>query len=286
MLADVIDVLACPHCGSDLDADDDGDDSGNDAAVVLCERGHSFDVARQGYVSLMPGSAGKITGDSAEMIAARAAFLDGGHFDPIADAVVAAVGSARTVLEVGAGTGHYLAAAVEATGGRGIGVDVSKAAARRVARAHPRIGSIVADVWHGLPVRTGALDAVTCVFSPRNAAELHRVLVPGGVLVVVTPTERHQQELIDRVGLIGVDEDKARRLGESLSGRFEPEHRTAVEFTMRLGHADVGNLVAMGPSARHTTDASRRDAIASLPETAEVTASVIVGIYRAASAAR
>ncbi len=278
MLPDVIDLLACPHCGSDLDGPDD---SGSDGAVVLCDRGHTFDVARQGYVSLQSGSAGKITGDSADMIAARAEFLDGGHFDPIADAVVTAVGHAQTVLEVGAGTGHYLAAVLEATGGRGIGVDVSKAAARRVARAHPRVGSVVADVWHGLPVRSGALDAVTCVFSPRNAAELHRVLVADGVLVVVTPTERHQQELIDRLGLIGVDEDKARRLGDTLSGRFEPVHRTVVDYRMSLGHSDIGSLVAMGPSARHTTDASRRDAIASLPDITEVTASVTVGTYRA-----
>lgn len=275
MLTDVVDLLVCPHCGADLDAVDDGD------TAVLCDRGHSFDIARQGYVSLLPGSAGKITGDSAEMIAARQAFLDGRHFDPIVDAVVDAVGNSDTVLEVGAGTGHYLAAVLAHTEGRGIGVDVSKAAARRVARVHPRAGSIVADIWAGLPVATGVLDAVTCVFSPRNAAELHRVLAAGGLLVVVTPTERHQRELIDRLGLIAVDEDKARRLGDSLAGRFEPVHRTAVEYTMHLTHADVENLVAMGPSARHTTEGTRRDAIATLPEMAEVTASVTVGTYRA-----
>ena len=82
MLSDVMDLLACPHCGADLDTED---------GAVLCDRGHTFDVARQGYVSLLPGSAGKITGDSAEMLAARVRFLDGHHFDPIVDAVVAAV---------------------------------------------------------------------------------------------------------------------------------------------------------------------------------------------------
>ncbi|MDJ0392336.1 methyltransferase domain-containing protein [Rhodococcus sp. G-MC3] len=270
MLADVIDLLSCPHCSSDLDLGD---------GAVLCDRGHTFDVARQGYVSLLPGGAGKIVGDSAEMIAARAEFLGGGHFDPIVHAVTDAVGDRSSVLEVGAGTGHYLAAVVRASGARGIGIDVSKAAARRVARAHPRIGSVVADVWHGLPVRSGSLGAVTCVFSPRNASELHRVLEPGGTLVVVTPTQRHQQELIGTLGLIGVDEDKARRLGDSLAGRFEQKSRTAVEFPMRLGHSGITSLVEMGPSARHSTDASRRESIAQLPESVEVTASVVVGSY-------
>lgn len=277
MLADVIDLLICPHCASDLDLEDD---------TILCDRGHSFDVARQGYVSLLPGSAGKITGDSADMIAARAEFLAGGHFDAISDALVGAVGAAENLLEVGAGTGHYLAAVLGETGGRGIGVDVSKAAARRVAKAHPRLGSVVADVWHGIPVRSAGLDAITCVFSPRNAQELHRVLIPGGRLVVVTPTARHQQELITELGLIGVDEDKARRLGDSLAGRFELLDRTTVEHRMNLTHRDIESLVAMGPSARHTTDASRRESIERLPEHVEVTASVVVGTYaRLASAA-
>lgn len=277
MLADVMDLLICPHCSADLDLED---------RTILCDRGHSFDVARQGYVSLLPGNAGGILGDSAEMIAAREMFLGGGHFTPIRDAVVDAVGRREVVLEVGVGSGYYLAAVLEQTGGRGIGVDVSKAAARRAARAHPGLGSIVADIWNGLPVRSGALGAALCVFSPRNATELQRVIEPGGVLIVVTPTARHQQELIGALGLIGVDDEKARRLGDSLAGKFELASRDVVEFAMELSHADVASLVAMGPSARHTTDASRQASIAALPATTTVTASVVVGVYaRLASAA-
>ncbi|WP_072805499.1 putative RNA methyltransferase [Rhodococcoides yunnanense] len=274
MLADVIELLICPVCGSDLDFAEE--------KSLLCDRGHTFDIARQGYVGLQSGGAGKITGDSAEMISARAEFLDAGHFQPISAAVCDAVGAVATVVEVGAGTGHYLAAVLDgAEGSRGIGIDVSKAAARRVARAHPRLGSVVADVWQGLPIRASAVDAVTCVFSPRNAGELRRVLSPEGVLVVVTPTARHQQELVPALGLIGVDENKARRLGDSLAGRFEQADRRVVEFVMSLDHASVEALVAMGPSARHTTDAPRRTAVAQLPDTVEVTASVTVGTYRA-----
>lgn len=277
MLSDVVDVLICPHCGADVDLED---------RTVLCDRGHTFDVARQGYVSLLSGSAGKIVGDSAEMIAARTKFLDGGHFAPVSEAVVDAVGQRETVLEVGVGSGHYLAAVLERTGGRGVGVDVSKAAARRAAQAHPAIGSVVADVWQGLPVRAGSIAAITCVFSPRNAVELRRVLEPDGILIVVTPTARHQQELIGTLGLIGVDEDKARRLGDSLAGKFDVLDRTSVEYRMHLSHIEVESLVAMGPSARHTTESLRRESISALPDTVEVTASVVVGTYaRRASAA-
>ena len=136
MLADVTDLLACPQCLSPVELDE---------GTILCDQGHAFDVARQGYVSLMTGAGGKFDGDSPEMIAARADFLGGGSFDPLMDAVADAVvagtgpGDDPRILEIGAGTGHYLARVLDAVPtGRGIGLDVSKYAARRIAKAHPR----------------------------------------------------------------------------------------------------------------------------------------------------
>ncbi|WP_128646412.1 hypothetical protein [Rhodococcus sp. BS-15] len=157
---------------------------------------------------------------------------------------------------------------------------MSKFAARRAARSHPRLGSVVADIWSGLPVRSGALSAVTCVFAPRNAGELNRVLVDDGVLVVVTPTTRHQRELRGPLGLIGVDEDKSRRLSESLSGLFEPVTESSLEYSMMLSHNDIEALIGMGPSARHGDPEARSAALTQLPNTTEVTASVTVSTYR------
>ncbi|MFI6429876.1 putative RNA methyltransferase [Rhodococcus oryzae] len=275
MLAEVVGLLACPHCGGGLDVAD---------RTLLCEQGHSFDIARQGYVSLLSGAA-KFTGDSAEMIAARARFLDSHHFDPLMDAVARACATDvpvdPAVLEVGAGTGHYLAAVLDALpAARGIGVDVSKAAARWLARSHPRAGSVVADIWTQLPVRAHALSHVLSIFAPRNAAELRRVLRPDGTLIVLTPTDRHLRELVDLLGLVRVDENKTVRLGASMSGYFERADRVAVEYPMTLSRTDVDSLIAMGPSARHLGDEARAQRIAGLPETSTVTASVTISSYR------
>ncbi|MEK8070500.1 methyltransferase domain-containing protein [Rhodococcoides navarretei] len=286
MLTDVVDLLLCPQCRArELDS---GLGVGDTDRTLWCDRGHSFDVARQGYVSLLTGDGGKFSGDSAEMIAAREVFLGEGHFDPIAAAVSAGVPEGSdVVLDVGVGTGHYLAAVLDAhADARGIGVDVSKFAARRAARSHPRLGSVVADIWSGLPVRSGALSAVTCVFAPRNAGELNRVLVDDGVLVVVTPTSRHQRELRGPLGLIGVEEDKTRRLGESLSGLFEPVAESPLEYSMMLSRNDIDALIGMGPSARHGDPVARAAALAQFPDTTEVTASVTVSIYRATTQPR
>ncbi|MGH3804935.1 MAG: putative RNA methyltransferase, partial [Pseudonocardiaceae bacterium] len=204
VLADVTDMLACPQCRARVELDE---------GSILCDAGHTFDVARQGYVTLMTGAGGKFDGDSPEMIAARADFLGGGSFDPlmdaVADAVVSGIGAGDDprILEIGAGTGHYLARVLDAAPtGRGIGLDVSKYAARRIARAHPRAGAVVADVWQHLPVRDHVLSHVLCVFAPRNADEAHRVLAEHGSLVVLTPTERHLGELVDLLGMVRVDD--------------------------------------------------------------------------------
>lgn len=279
ILEDAAALLGCPECGSAVELLD---------RALICLLGHNFDVARQGYVSLLTGAATKMVGDSAEMLAARADFQQAGHFGPIAAAVADACADADAVaadqpavVEIGSGTGYYLAHVLETMPAAvGIGLDVAKPAARRCARAHPRAASVVADVWQGLPIRSGVLSHVLSIFAPRNAGEVHRVLAPDATFIVVTPTVNHLAELIEPLGLVRVDADKPRRLSESLSGRFERTGRTAVEYRMPLGHTDIEAVVAMGPSAHHRSAQQRAELIAALPVEFPVTASVVVSAYR------
>ncbi|MFC4375414.1 putative RNA methyltransferase [Nocardia halotolerans] len=272
-------LLACPECGDPLRQRD---------RALRCDHGHSFDIARQGYVGLLTGASTKMTGDTPAMLDARAAFQGAGHFAPIAEAVAhafraGASGSAATpdgpMLEIGAGTGYYLATVLTTYPGlRGIALDVAKPAARRAARAHPGLASILADAWRGLPIRDGVLTGVLSVFAPRNPAEVARVLAPGGRFVVATPTARHLGELIEPLGMVQVDPDKDRRLAAALGDTFTRTEHTLVEFPMKLSRADVTNVVAMGPSAFHGTPADD-PRIAALTDSTEVTASVAVSTY-------
>ena len=282
MSAPVVELLACPNCRAPFETE--GFEAGEGA--LLCARGHSFDIARQGYVSLVSGPPIKVTGDTADMLEHRARFLAAGYFDPIADAVAAHVHPGARVLEIGAGTGFYLHRAVDAAAGSiGIGMDVAKPAARRIARLGPAIGAIVADAWRPFPIRDAVLTHVLSIFAPRNAAEIARVLQPDGVYVVVTPTSRHLRQLVEPLGMVGVDDAKPRRLGDALSGRFERISSESVDFTMELPAADIEAVAAMGPSAFHRTPAQRADAIAALPDPMIVTASVTVACYRVVVAA-
>ncbi|MFC9327867.1 putative RNA methyltransferase [Kitasatospora sp. NPDC057015] len=274
MLQDIESYLACPHCGQGLALG---------GRALSCPAGHSFDLAKQGYVSLLAGDAHTGTGDTADMVSARTDFLAAGHYRPIADALAEAAAAADPeglVADLGAGTGHYLAHVLDALPrSPGAALDISKFALRRAARAHPRIGAVVCDAWRPLPLRDAAAGLVLNVFAPRNGPEIRRVLRPGGTLLLVSPTSRHLRELVGTLGLLSVDEDKQRRIEEKLGPHLTPGERREVEFPMRLTAADVRTVVAMGPSAWHTDPAELAARLAALPDPVDVTASVTVAAY-------
>jgi 23S rRNA (guanine745-N1)-methyltransferase len=267
-------ALACPVCGAGLDFGDRG---------LGCERGHRFDIAREGYAGLLTGATPPGTGDTKEMVADRLRFQRAGHYDPLGRALAEAVADAAPaplVADVGGGTGHYLTQVLDARPDAvGITLDVSKFAVRRAARAHERGGAVTADTWRTLPLRTGSVDALLNVFAPRNAAEFRRVLTADGLLVVVTPDADHLAELRGPLGLLEVDPRKDERLAESLHGHFAPAGARPLRFTMDLTHEDAATVVGMGPSARHIAPADLRDRIAALPAPVTVTASVRLGAY-------
>jgi 23S rRNA (guanine745-N1)-methyltransferase len=185
------------------------------------------------------------------------------------------------VVDVGAGTGHYLAAVLTGLPDhQGLAVDVSKAAARRAAGAHPRAGAAVCDIWRGLPVADACADLVLDVFAPRNAAEFRRVLRPDGALLVVTPSPDHLGELVATLGLIGVDPDKDRRLEATFGHLFRLERETPYERALVLRPEAAARFVAMGPSSWHTDRAELATKLANLPQPIATTSAVKVRVYR------
>ena len=275
MLEDVAPFLICPYCGEPLT---------RAADALRCRAGHSFDIARQGYVSLLPAGWRSGIGDPAVMVQARERFLAAGHFATLAtrlaDVAEQHADGLGCVVDVGAGTGYYLATVLDQMPDRvGLALDASKYALRRAARAHRRIGAVACDIWQGLPVADSAAGVVLNVFAPRNAAELTRILRPSGRLLVVTPTSRHLHQLVSALGLIEVDEQKPQRLAAQIGPYLELLDQQDVTATMALSHEDAEAVVAMGPSAWHTDpdDMSRR--VRQLPEPASVTLAATVGVY-------
>lgn len=277
---DAIGVLACPHCGSVLSGDDD---------TFLCSKGHSFDIAKQGYVALLGASSRTDTGDSADMVAARQMFLDAGHYAAIAAAIGRSVGSDTVgpVLEIGAGTGYYLSAVLDASGNgsagggtasAGVALDSSKFAARRAA-VDSRVLSVVADAWSALPIRSESVGTVLSVFAPRDPGEVRRVLRCGGRFIAVTPNPAHLAELREDLDLLTVDDGKADRLVAAFDGLLRPAGTASVTYPMTLTRPAVSALVRMGPTARHLAPERLATQVAALPDSFVVTASVTVSTF-------
>ncbi len=278
MLSHIIDVLADPIDGTPLQGVED-------FTRLVSESGHSYDVARQGYVTLAGGAGLRYSGDDAEMIADRETFLAGGHFAPfveatsdavhdVLDAAEVADDATPVICEIGAGTGYYLSHTLDSVAGsRGIGVDVSVHAAKHLAKCHPRIGAIVADAWARLPIQSNSVDAITVIFAPRNAAEFARILKPKGQVIILTPETGHLAELRAPLGIIEVEEGKVDRMIEQAAGHLQQVGESElVEFEMMLDQKSIETQIGMSPSARHIKPEALAERIKALPEQMTVTA--------------
>jgi SAM-dependent methyltransferase len=248
---------------------------------LRCPRGHAYDVAREGHVTLLPSRRRPAPGDDAAMVAARTAVLDGGHFRALTDSLaqIATAGEPRVVLDVGAGTGHHLAAVLDLLPGAvGIALDASRAALRRASRVHPRIASVRADVWQSVPLIDATVDLALNVFAPRHPAELARVLRAGSMLVVATPAPQHLHELA-ALHRVRIAPRKSEQLRRQLAPLFVLLGVRRIAWQIRATRAEAAAIVSMGPAAHHLTAAGHRR-LASLPEPCTVTAAVDVHMFR------
>ena len=258
--------LICPVCGHDLQPR---------PGALACASGHSFDVAKEGYVNLLlPQGGGTIVGDVPEMLHARRRFLERGHFRPLADTLASdtrrelarthaetpAPSAPACVLEVGSGEGFYIGTVAEqladkdGAGTTFVGADVSKAAARLASKRYRDVTFIVADTNRGIWVRDGSVTVLLDVFAPRNPAEFARVLAPGGLALVVIPGEAHLSGAREALGLLGMQPDKERQVVERFAGRFTLAGRCELRYPIELSRSDAEDLAQMGPSYWHRPD--------------------------------
>jgi len=267
--------LACPVCAEPLEPARSG---------LRCTSRHSFDRARQGYVSLLTGDAATGIGDTPDMVRARAEFLDAGYYAPVAAmlaAQAARLASNGLVVDAGAGTGYYLRKVLDRLPrAAGLALDISKPALRRAARAHRRAGAVAWDIRQPFPIRPRVASLVLNVFAPRNGGEFRRILRPDGALLVVTPTADHLAGLAGVLGLLGIDPRKDARMERSLSPHFLLERRDEHAMRFSLPGAQVAAMVAMGPSAHHLPPDEIERRVAALAEPVAVTAGFALSVYR------
>ena len=186
-------VLVCPVCGEKL---------GLSGKSYLCPKRHCFDCARSGYVNLLQ-SGGGVHGDNKLMVQARRTFLDNGYYSPLAETLCRTVAkfakNGDTLLDAGCGEGYYTSL-VRATFDRSeiavnmVGIDISKTAVDFAAKREKNVIFAAASIF-SMPVGNSSCDVLMTLFAPYCGEEFLRVLKPGGVMVMVIPSENHLWEL-------------------------------------------------------------------------------------------
>ena len=184
-------LFRCPICGAPLT---------REGRTYTCPNRHCYDVAREGYVHLLPANQKHPAnpGDDKAMIAARTAFLDGDYYAPLRETLCTVVsahgGQNPKILDVGCGEGYYTQGLSQLPGAEIAGVDLSKAGLKKAARRVNEGEFAVASVYH-LPVADEAVDVVVDCFAPLALEEYRRVLAPGGLFVYVVPAPQHLMEM-------------------------------------------------------------------------------------------
>lgn len=235
----------CPLCHLPLEPQ---------ANSFRCASHHQFDIAKEGYVNLLAvqHKRSRDPGDSTEMMQARRAFLDAGHYAPLRERTTQLLNerlpkSGATLLDIGCGEGYYTSAFAALTtthGGQSFGLDVSKSAIRFAAKRYTDISFCVASS-HRLPFADAFFDAVVRIYAPCKAEELARVVKPGGVVVTVTPGPRH---LIQLKGLI-YDEVRLHAPNEESLPGFTLAEEQALRYEMCLNGEEATTLLQMTPFA-------------------------------------
>ncbi len=242
-----------------------------------CGRGHAFDVARQGYVNLLPVQQKRSLhpGDTREQVLSRRAFLETGAYAPIVEAVQkAAAGSAGPVLDVGCGEGYYAVRVAEQLGAELTGLDISKEAVRCAAAKYKNARWICGTAAH-LPIADHSVGVLMSMFALTMPEEFRRVLKADGIFIQVLAAQDHLMGLKSIIypEILLKDKDSV----PTLPG-FRLESSTPVRFSFTAQGEQIGNLLSMTPHFwRISAEGAKR-----LQQTQILTdtASCLVNVYR------
>lgn len=176
-----------------------------------CAANHSFDVAKEGYVNLLPVNKkrSKEPGDNKAMLQSRRSFLNQGDYGFLADKLVLMINNCDdkqlNILDLGCGEGYYLEQVRKRleqiqkapdVGGtiNFAALDISKFAVQMTAKRNKQASCSVASAVD-TPYLEQSFDIIYNVFAPYSEVENHRILKPEGRFILIGPGANHLQEL-------------------------------------------------------------------------------------------
>jgi len=221
-----------------------------DGRRLVCTRGHTYDVARSGYVNLLQPQdrRSRRAGDTKAAVQARARLLAAGVGQTILVEFVRrarslALGESAIVIDLGSGSGDALAALSVARRIAAIGIDLSPVAVELAAKRFPSMTWIVANADRRLPILDGSVDLVLSFLARRNAIECARILKSTGFLLIGVPARDDLIELRALVQGQGVERDRAQRIEAEHDALFTLVDRSTAREEQHLERDAILDLL-------------------------------------------
>lgn len=212
-----------------------------DSRRLACAAGHSFDVARSGYINLLQPQErrSKQPGDTPEAVAARRRLHDLGVTATLLRGIAEFLrpSAGESILDAGCGDGYYLGNLSQEFGLDAHGVDISIPAIDAAARRYPGVEWIVANADRFIPYADAAFSAVLSITARMNAPEFRRVLRDDGRLLIALPSPE------DLIELRGAGRDRVARTVETFAADFTLAAQGRVTTTADLDAAAVSDVL-------------------------------------------
>lgn len=234
-------LLCCPICQEQLSAV---------GRTMICPNGHSFDIAKEGYVNLLRSNkSGDLIGDDKVSARCRRDFLNKGYYQSLREYLQRLFADGTgSVLDICCGEGYYTSALAENKNLQVYGFDISREMVRLAAK-RGGAACFVANLA-AIPVADGSFDYAMHLFAPFQEAEFFRILKNGGRLYTVVPGSHHLYGLKQAVYETPYVNDE--KLPETSSLRLLSKTKISTDITL-TSQTDIDAVFRMTPYYFHTS---------------------------------
>ncbi|MFF2889396.1 putative RNA methyltransferase [Paenibacillus sp. NPDC057967] len=269
-------LFQCPLCSSSMRVEE--------LRQLICREGHSFDIAKQGYINFLPRPAASKYDQT--LFRSRSIVSKSGFFEAldrlITDQILAQIrNQPLRLLDMGCGEGSHLARILDmmqaagCNGTAGVGLDIAKEGDRMAASRQPHLLWCVADLARS-PLADGSFDFILNILSPSNYAQCQRLLKDDGFLIKVIPGNEHLQEL--RTAFRTSSRPySGTRLEERFRDNFKLIQSLPLRTRSQLDASLIPHAIAMTPLSWHADTRSLQSLqeLSSLELTLDVT--ILIG---------
>ncbi len=238
-------MLRCPVCGNELKQCD---------RVFRCDKGHSFDMAKEGYVNLLrAGKSGDLIGDDKFSARSRRDFLNKGYYASLQQELCRIFRDRQgAVLDICCGEGYYTAAVGENSNLQVYGFDISREMVRLASKRGN--GTYFVANLASIPLADGSMDYALHLFAPFQERSFARVLKPGGRLITVIPGRHHLWGL--KQALYETPYENDEKLPETEALRLVSVHKVTDQIRLAC-QEDIQAVFRMTPYYFHTSGADK-----------------------------